>query len=314
MAYNDKSHAYNGNTYPPQQPYADNDNYYSYDNNQPHPTYDQAGFNASEPTFAPYKDEPQYGSYNKERDPVAVAPADDYSSTARASGPKSSKSLKRWRHEHQGNLWTAGGGVRCCGRFFCCSIMMFLFFLIGIVLSLLLWIKPPNVEVGDIQLSSNTSAISLKDDGIAVTLDVPISVSNPNYFSVTFKNIHAEVFYPINNTKVGTGDLWNLKLDSNKQTNFTVPFTLNYTTTIDPNLNILSDLASHCGFGTGTQSQITVDYSITLDFRILFVPIKPTIKNSASFSCPFSANDLEGLLKSVGLNLPGISSLLSALL
>ena len=68
-----------------------------------------------------------------------------------------------------------------------------------------------------------------------------------------------------------------------------------------------------------------------LDFKVLFVPIKPTIKNSASFSCPFDEQDLEviyiyylslvyalitflqNLLKSVGLNLPGLGSLLSAL-
>lgn len=50
--------------------------------------------------------------------------------------------MRRWRYEHQGNLWRGGSGIRCCGRFFCCSLLLFLFFLISIVLSLLLvrWI------------------------------------------------------------------------------------------------------------------------------------------------------------------------------
>lgn len=29
-----------------------------------------------------------------------------------------------------------------------------------------------------------------------------------------------------------------------------------------------------------------------LDFKVLFVPIKPTIKNSASFACPITASDI----------------------
>lgn len=56
--------------------------------------------------------------------------------------------------------------------------------------------------------------------------------------------------------------MYNLKLNSNAQTNFTVPFTLNYTTSIDPNLSILTDIADHCGFGGGSTSQITIDYTL----------------------------------------------------
>ncbi|KAI0699710.1 hypothetical protein BC835DRAFT_1330417 [Cytidiella melzeri] len=314
MAYSDNHRAYNGSTYPPQQPYADNDNYYSYDNNQPHATYGQAGFNASEPGLAAYKDEPGYAAGTKERDTQFVAGVSANNFSTRALGPRSSKSLKRWRHEHQGNLWVGSSKLRCCGRFFCCSIMMFLFFLVGIVLSLLLWIRPPNVEIGSIHLANSSNAVNFESNGLAVTLDVPIVVNNPNFFSVTFDTIHADIFYPINNTEVGQSNLYKLKIDSNKQTNFSLPFTLNYTTSIDPKFKILTDIADHCGFGGGKTSQITVDYEITLDFKILFIPIKPIIKNSASFDCPFTLDDIEGLLKSVGLNIPGLDTLLKLLL
>jgi hypothetical protein len=83
MAYNDKNYA---SKYPPQQPYTDNDNYYSYDNSQPHRTYDQAGYNASEPGLAAYKDEPSYGAGTKET--VIPASGDDFSSTTRALEPR----------------------------------------------------------------------------------------------------------------------------------------------------------------------------------------------------------------------------------
>lgn len=314
MSYNDPYYSRSGAaTYPPQQPYPDQaDNYYSYDNNQPHQTYDQGGYGYSEHNFQQYKDEPVPATVaSKERD---NAYDDTFNSSTRMVEPKTSKAMRRWRYEHQGNLWTAGSRVRCCGRFFCCTISIFLFLFVGIVLSLLLWIKPPNVEIGNIELSQASNAINLENDGASVSLDVPISVTNPNYFSVTFKSIDAQIFYPINNTNIGSGLLTNLKIDSNKQTNFSVPFTLNYTTAIDPNFKILSDIAGHCGFTGGASSQITVDYQIKLDFKVLFIPIKPTIKNSASFSCPFSANDLAGLLKAAGINIPGLTTLLKALL
>lgn len=52
--------------------------------------------------------------------------------------PRTSRSMRRWRYEHQGNLWTKGGRGRCFGRFFCCTIMIFVFLLVSIILSLAL--------------------------------------------------------------------------------------------------------------------------------------------------------------------------------
>lgn len=46
--------------------------------------------------------------------------------------------MRQWRYEHQGKMWTKGSRARCFGRFFCCTIMIFLFLLISIVLSLAL--------------------------------------------------------------------------------------------------------------------------------------------------------------------------------
>ena len=71
-----------------------------------------------------------------------------------------------------------------------------------------------------------------------------------------------KIFYPINNTQIGGGNLSGLEIKSNQQTNFSLPFALNYTTDIDPNFSILTDLANKCGF-TGQQAQqIKVNYEI----------------------------------------------------
>ena len=107
------------------------------------------------------------------------------------------------------------------------------------------------------------------------------SVANPNYFSVNFNEIKVDVsssvtlhleknynsfmqiFYPINETHVGGGSVKNVDIKSNQETNFTLPFTFNYTETIDPNFNILEDLAGRCGFISGTpKSQLAIDYKI----------------------------------------------------
>lgn len=119
-----------------------------------------------------------------------------------------------------------------------------------------------------------------------------------------------QVFYPINNTDIGGGTLHGLDIKSRAQTNFTLPFTLNYTFAIDPQFQILDDLIGKCGFTGSAASQLKVNYEIDvsivkciasssaltrtkqLDFKVLFVPIKPKIKNSASFACPISASDI----------------------
>ena len=46
--------------------------------------------------------------------------------------------MRRWRYEHQGNLWTRGSKIRVCGRAIFCLIFTFIFFFVSIILSLLL--------------------------------------------------------------------------------------------------------------------------------------------------------------------------------
>lgn len=46
--------------------------------------------------------------------------------------------MRKWRYEHQGDMWMRGGRASCFGRFFCCTVMIFLFLVVSIVLSLAL--------------------------------------------------------------------------------------------------------------------------------------------------------------------------------
>jgi len=281
----------------------DNYNAYNpYDNAQPHQSYDQGGYHDAAGYGAGYRDDPGAGNIpaNKERERSVF---EDSPVVDRGLEPKTAKAMRRWRYEHQGNLWKRGGKGRCFGRFFCCSIMIFVFLLLSIVMSLALWIKPPNVIISDVSPPTDGSAVQITDGpGVTINLGVNISVANPNYFSVKFSEIKADVFYPVNNTHIGGGSVKDIDIKSNQETNFTLPFQLNYTIASDPNLAVLQDLAGHCGFVPGqAESQIAVNYKISLAFHVLFIPIKPTISNTIRFACPFTPEQIEDLLKAAGL-------------
>ncbi|KAJ7449936.1 hypothetical protein FB451DRAFT_1287043 [Mycena latifolia] len=224
--------------------------------------------------------------------------------TPSSRGPKTASNLRRYRMDFQGHLWTKGGRGRCFGRFFCCTFMILIFLFVTIVLTLILWLRPPSIDFGDVGPMSSGSTIQKTPDGINLNMGVNISVNNPNFFAVNFKKITAEIYYPINNTAIGNGTANNIVLSSNAQTNFTFPFSIDYSTTLDPNGKILLDLAQKCGI-LGTKTNLSVNYKITLGLQLLFVTISPSISNTFSFECPLAADDLESLLKSIGLSSRG---------
>ncbi|RDB21499.1 hypothetical protein Hypma_011707 [Hypsizygus marmoreus] len=303
--------------------------YDPYSTLQPHQTYDQGGIGPSYDTYGNgYRDEPQYYPPQREQshrttrgappplgkvdsmDPshskeaaleTAVYPAVD---TPREK--RTARALRTYRYDHQGALWTKGSRGRCVGRFCCCTLLIAVLLIVCIVLALALWIRPPNITIGDVKtVAKDGSTIQLVDNGISVNLGVNISVNNPNYFAVNFKQIKAEIFYPINNTKVGEGISKDVVFHSRSLTNWTFPFAINYRTTEDPGSMILQDLALKCGV-TGSKSDIKVNYEITLGLRILFIVISPVVKDSFNFACPIDPSDLDKLIKSTGLNIGGL--------
>ncbi|KAI0064578.1 hypothetical protein BV25DRAFT_1914282 [Artomyces pyxidatus] len=280
-----------------------------YGAHQPHETYDQSGYDAyrDEPQFPPQQNfggEQQFAVNRPKEEPTYEI--ENYTVTPRPA--KTSRDMRAWRYDHQGHLWTAGSRTRCCGRFFCCTILITLFLFISIVLSLALWIQPPNIIIGDVQETTNGSTIQLTSDGLQVNLALPIEVDNPNYFSAKLTNVHADIIYPINSTLIGSGDVKNVQLPSHSNTNFTFPFMINYTQSIDPTQAIISDLASKCL--ASPQQDLTVSYKLTVGVRVFLITVSPTINNSLKFACPVSASDIEGLLKNLGVGgLAGILGL-----
>jgi len=294
-----------------------------YPTQPPHQTYEQGAYDNN--YGEGYRDEPAQ-NYPPQRQPTQRSYRGDPTFDPGAAGPGSKeanersrfeqgefspmqprtvRNLRRYRYDFQGDLWTKGGRGRCVGRFCCCTLMSAVFLFLSIVLTLFLWVRPPSATFGTVATTSNGSGLQLLSNGVTINLGLNVSVNNPNFFNVKFKQITADIIYPINNTAIGNGTSKNIDFPSHSSRNFTFPFTIYYTTAIDPNNAILIDLATKCGI-LGTKSDITVNYKIKLTPEILFFSISPTVSGTFSFECPLSQSDIDSLLKSVGINsLPG---------
>lgn len=79
------------------------------------------------------------------------------------------------------------------------------------------------------------------------------------------------------------------------------PLPRSYTKAIDPNSQILQDIATRCGFIGDTKSNIKVNYDLTLRMKIVLFTISPTFSSSTSFACPLSQSDIQGLVGGTSL-------------
>ncbi|KAH9901351.1 hypothetical protein C8Q73DRAFT_241828 [Cubamyces lactineus] len=228
-------------------------------------------------------------------------------------GEKTSTNMRKWRYEHQGEMWTKGSRASCFGRFFCCTIMIFVFLVISIILSLALWLRPPNLIVGEPVPDPSTFNIDTDTESISLGMPVNVSINNPNYFSVTISSLDAQVIYPINNTQIGFGHLGKVELKQHEQTNFTFPVTVAYNVTSDPSGAVVIDLAKHCGLDPSIPaSNVKLTVYVKVALKIFSIPIKHTITQNVDFSCPLGGvvSKLEDLLNQLGLNLGDLTSLL----
>nr|GAT53275.1 predicted protein [Mycena chlorophos] len=320
--------------YAPQVPqygqYNDAAEYNPYLGNQPHATYDQGGYQGGYDNYnyaGGYRDEPQQysdapvpppqrqGSQSSQYPAPPPAPKsidetsrfEDGEFPATRRGPKTASNMRAYRREFQGNLWTKGGRGSCFCRFFLCILFSLIFIVLVVLLAFALWLRPPAVDFGNVApvASSSGSTITTTSNGITINMGVNISVENPNFFAVKFTKISAEILYPLNGnqTDIGSGSASSINIDSKTTTNFTFPFTIDYSTSIDPDDKILFDIASKCGLLGGSKQDLTVAYKIKLGLQFAFIPISPTISNQFQFACPLTEQDLEGLLGGAGINL-----------
>jgi len=200
-------------------------------------------------------------------------------------------------------LWTRGGGLFCFGRFFFCSILLIIYIIVAIILGLALWLRPPAVTFTNPGLNPNQQV------NVGSTLDVPlelnITVWNPDFFSVDFKSLTAEVLYPdvTPTIAVGNGNLTNLIIKADQKTNFTFPIdiSLDLTGSNSGDLNIVLDLAKKCGIiPQGPQSPIPLGVKIGIVLSVLGIKVTlPSISFTVSIGCPISSSEIQKKLQGI---------------
>ncbi|KAG1877942.1 hypothetical protein DFJ58DRAFT_753328 [Suillus subalutaceus] len=275
--------------------------YNQYDTRQPHQAYDQGGYDPH--TMGEYRDDPNTNPQVITPSYVPEVNPHEQSNFAKETG-RQSQDFKTWRRENTGGLWTKGSRVSCVGRFCCCTMMIAVFLVVSILLALLMWVRPPDAIVGTVAPSTTQNAVQLNSGSITLNLGINITVDNPNYFSVSFKSIDANAYYPINNTLIGTGNESDITFNSNSETNFTFPFSVEFSTNMSSSTQILEDLATKCGVGGGAVEDITINLDITLGLRVLFFVVYPVLNIPASFACPITASEISSLIPSVTSLLP----------
>ncbi|KLO11885.1 hypothetical protein SCHPADRAFT_449867 [Schizopora paradoxa] len=231
---------------------------------------------------------------------------DDLASPLLVKSEKDQDGIKKWRQNHNEVTWTRGSRGRCIGRFCCCGLLMLIFLLVSVVFTLLLFIRPPNIQINNVALPTNGSAFQVTSSSLNLNLYVNVSVANPNYFQVDLAEIKADLTYPINNLDVGGGQANNIVFKTFSNTAFKFPFTLTYNEQDDPKGLVLDDILSRCGI-TGQKRDLDINYKITLGVKVLFVTISPSFSSSFSFECPITASDIADLLNGAGVTVPGIS-------
>lgn len=101
---------------------------------------------------------------------------------------------------------------------------------------------------------------------------------------------YPQIYYPLNNTLIGSGQENDITFYSHASTNFTFPFSIEYTTTMSSSAEIIADLVTKCGVEGGTASDITVDYDITASRVLAARGISRdliTFSLLAGFACAF---------------------------
>ncbi|GAA5796457.1 hypothetical protein HPULCUR_001829 [Helicostylum pulchrum] len=157
----------------------------------------------------------------------------------------------------------------------------------------------PTIDIGDITSSPTAgSQITFVGDGLNINFGLVIKVNNPNLLSIDLSDIEAVAFYPNKkggHTQIGGGYLAQKFIPSRTDLNFTFPFAIQYNPTYDTDQSVLSDLAEKCGLTGGAKSDITIDYTIRFQAKVLVIKVHPTISSSATFACPLDSGAMPGL-------------------
>ncbi|KAI9254437.1 hypothetical protein BDA99DRAFT_518403 [Phascolomyces articulosus] len=201
---------------------------------------------------------------------------------------------------------------RCC-RCLCCSCCLPIwaryilwFIIIAIIICVVVIgglagsFKMPTVNVLDVTAypGDNTSQITFDGQKFMFNLGLIVNVDNPNVLPIFLSDMNAKANIPVEDgtsAYLGHGYLDKEKIPTNSNYNFTYPFSIEYDTQSTQSQVMLNTLMTKCGLMGGEAQDITVDYSINVNARVLFVKLNLDLGGSATFGCPLTNGGLPGL-------------------
>ncbi|CAG8725263.1 23620_t:CDS:10 [Cetraspora pellucida] len=187
--------------------------------------------------------------------------------------------------------------AKTCG-IICCILLLII---VGIVAAVLLLGRVPSVDfLGVTDSPTGAQPYVKKTSGFDFNFGLRIQVSNPNIIGATFSMIKAVAYYPSPNSQkligpIGGGNLTNVNIPSKSNNTIIFPFAVNYDASIDPGFSILLDIANKCGLTGGSKSKLAINYTLTLSFNVLFIPLSPSFDKTANIDCPIQDGQIPNI-------------------
>ncbi|THV01877.1 hypothetical protein K435DRAFT_775883 [Dendrothele bispora CBS 962.96] len=216
---------------------------------------------------------------------------------------KVARNIKEYRKDYREGMWTRGSRPKIFGRFICFFLMVVIYLIIGGILSLALYIRPPSASFtkpggsgGD---SGALSGVQFDGQVLSIPLQMNFSIWNPNFIKASVKIVHVDLFYELNGSDrpLGNGTVNDVWIRSKDRTNFTLPIDVRYDLKTDPNLEILSDIVNKC------QSQgLDFKANAMVAANILGIGVSsPIVPINVNVGCPIPDNVFDSIQKVQGL-------------
>ncbi|KAI8366798.1 uncharacterized protein BYT42DRAFT_587910 [Radiomyces spectabilis] len=276
---------------------------------QSHPHYDTNNtWSPSPPLPPPHRDYPSSGYHSPS--PLLDSSAHQPGFRHIPNGDYPNGDMEKSEHKRKRKRMADRNG---CARCLCCACCLPLwatcilwFIIIAIIIVVLVLgtifatFTMPTIDMAGVTSSPNNgSQISFHDDTFSINFGLLIHINNPNLLKLKLSNINATAYYPpihgSSKTPVGGGFVQHLDVPKYTDFNFTFPFAIVYSPTFDRDQSVLNSIANKCGLTGGSVQDITVDYTIQLTAKVLFVTVHPTIDSSSTFKCPLTNNGLPSL-------------------
>jgi LEA14-like dessication related protein len=168
--------------------------------------------------------------------------------------------------------------------------------IIGLVIAVLVLGKKPTVDfIGTAPPPDGKQPYVNRGTALDFNFGLRFNVMNPNPIGATFTKIQATAFYPGHPSKIGGGSLSNVRINAKSNNTIIFPFSINYNSTEDPQLKIISDIVKKCGFANnGKEQPITINYTLKLTFRVI-IPISVSSDRSTNITCPIKDGNVPAI-------------------